>query len=83
MQGDVSLSAEDNPASMASLRVPLVQSTPVNYGGELEDEPEEHHDWLQSHTTVSFLLAGGMAGASEAFAIHNRYPLMRIFAGSF
>ncbi|KAG8218571.1 mitochondrial carrier, partial [Butyriboletus roseoflavus] len=63
MEGDVSLSAEDIPGSMASLQDPAERPIPVNHGGELEEEPEEHHDWLQGHTTIKFLLAGGMAGA--------------------
>lgn len=60
---------------MASLRVPAEQPTSANHGGELEEEPEEHRDWLQGHTAVMFLLAGGMAGAGEAFAMHERCPL--------
>ncbi|KAG9317394.1 mitochondrial carrier [Chiua virens] len=63
MEGDVSLSAEDSPASMASLRNPEPPPTPVKHEGVLEDEPEEQHDWLQGHTTLKFLLAGGIAGA--------------------
>ncbi|KAH0839862.1 mitochondrial carrier [Lanmaoa asiatica] len=63
MEGDVNLSADDDSGSMPSVRVPAEQSTPVNHGGELEEGPEEHHDWLQGHTAVKFLLAGGMAGA--------------------
>lgn len=83
MQGDISLSAGDNPASMASLRVPAVQLPSANHGGEPDDEPEEHRDWLQGHTAVKFLLAGGIAGAGEAFAVHKRCLLTLVLAGSF
>jgi solute carrier family 25 phosphate transporter 23/24/25/41 len=56
---------------MASLRAPMEQPTSVNHGSELEEEPEEHRDWLHGHPAVKFLLAGGIAGAGEAFAIHE------------
>lgn len=69
---------------MASLQVPAGRPVPANHGGELEEEPEEHHDWLQGHTAIKFLLAGGIAGAGEAFAIHRRCPLtIFVLAGSF
>jgi len=53
---------------MPSLRVPPATPAPVHHDwGEPDDDddevPEEHHDWLQGHTAVKFLLAGGMAGA--------------------
>jgi len=80
MEGDVSLSAEDDSEPMLG---PTEQTTPVNHGGELEDGPEEHHDWLHGHQTVKFLLAGGIAGAGDAFSIHKCYLLTVFLAGSF
>ncbi|KAF8450601.1 mitochondrial carrier domain-containing protein [Boletus edulis BED1] len=63
MEGDVSLSAEDNPVSIASFRVPAEHLGSVHHGGDVEEEPEEHRDWLHGHPAVMFLLAGGIAGA--------------------
>ncbi|KIJ70031.1 hypothetical protein HYDPIDRAFT_121357 [Hydnomerulius pinastri MD-312] len=63
MEGDVSLSAEDKPPPLPSLWTPA-ESTPANQDeDDFEEEPEEHHDWLQGHTAIKFLLAGGIAGA--------------------
>jgi solute carrier family 25 phosphate transporter 23/24/25/41 len=61
MEGDVSLSAEDKPHSPSWISQ---QSTASNEDG-FEEEPEEHHEWLQGHTAIKFLLAGGMAGAGK------------------
>lgn len=69
MQGDASLSAGDNPATMAPLQSPAEQPTFINHGGDLEEEPEEHRDWLHGHTAVKFLLAGGIAGAGKTLVI--------------
>lgn len=71
MEGDASLSPEDDSAPMLLLRSPAEQTTPVNLEGELEDEPEEQRDWLRGNQTVKFLLAGGIAGAGDAFSIHK------------
>lgn len=67
-QGDVGLIARDTRASVAS----SVQVAPTSRQDDLEDEPEEHHDWLHGHTAVKFLLAGGIAGAGEALVAHKR-----------
>lgn len=60
---------------MPSLRVPGEHPTSVNHGGDIEEEPEEHRDRLYGHTAVKFLLAGGIAGAGEAFGMHEGYLL--------
>ncbi|KAJ7276469.1 mitochondrial carrier [Mycena haematopus] len=51
MEGDVSLSAEDRPT--------------IHLTEALEEEEEDPHaqDWLEGHTALKFLLAGGIAGA--------------------
>ena len=56
---------------MTSLRAPAERPTPVGHRGELEEEPEEHRDWLHGHPVVKFLLAGGIAGTGEAFAVRK------------
>ncbi|KAH7914187.1 mitochondrial carrier [Hygrophoropsis aurantiaca] len=71
MEGDVSLSAEDKPPPP-----PLPRSLPSSsrdgaaknhVSGTDEDDwdesEEEHHDWLEGHTAIKFLMAGGIAGA--------------------
>ncbi|KAF9226538.1 mitochondrial carrier [Gyrodon lividus] len=63
MEGDVSLSAEDKPPPLPSFWTPQDSTSTNGDEGEFEEEPEEHRDWLQGHTAVKFLLAGGMAGA--------------------
>ncbi|KIK94699.1 hypothetical protein PAXRUDRAFT_11892 [Paxillus rubicundulus Ve08.2h10] len=59
MEGDVSLSAEDKPPPPSWIPQESTLSTEDGF----EEEPEEHHEWLQGHTAIKFLLAGGMAGA--------------------
>lgn len=29
------------------------------------EEEDEHHNWAEDHTALSFLLAGGIAGAGD------------------
>ncbi|TFK43469.1 mitochondrial carrier [Crucibulum laeve] len=77
MEGDVSLSAEDKPPDLSTLK-----SSNMGASGSglqylsmedededdddmyFEDEPEEeHHHFLEGHTAIKFLLAGGIAGA--------------------
>ena len=66
-QGDVSLSAENRPPDLSPLTAAATKS-PVSNGQnhELahgEDEEEEGHHFLEGHTALKFLLAGGIAGA--------------------
>lgn len=78
MEGDVSLSAEDKPPDGPSKAVPNaqvpvipqplhpVQSTYVEHEEEQEDDDDafdDSHGWLEGHTALKFLLAGGVAGA--------------------
>lgn len=39
--------------------------TPINDNDSLDEDVEEHHDLLQGHTAVKFLLSGGIAGAGK------------------
>jgi len=59
-KGDVSLSAEDKPPPIPSLWGTVAD---VDEDDFEEEEIEEHHDWLQGHTAIKFLMAGGTAGA--------------------
>jgi solute carrier family 25 (mitochondrial phosphate transporter), member 23/24/25/41 len=68
--GDVSLSAEDKPPD--TFRSPNVEqyaaeTRPITHEHDLlaDDEEEEHHGFLESHTALKFLLAGGIAGAGR------------------
>ncbi|KAF9247285.1 mitochondrial carrier [Melanogaster broomeanus] len=63
MEGDVTLSAEDNSPPLPSLLAPQESNLSNEDEGEFEEEAEEHHGWLQGNTAVRFLLAGGVAGA--------------------
>ncbi|KAK0206675.1 mitochondrial carrier [Desarmillaria ectypa] len=72
MEGDVSLSAEDKPpdktvqAPAIPQTLPPVQSTYVEHEEEQEDDDDtfdDSHGWLEGHTALKFLLAGGIAGA--------------------
>ncbi|KAH7887680.1 mitochondrial carrier [Phlebopus sp. FC_14] len=58
MEGDVSLSAEDKPPPSWTTSPPTDSNDDDNFADE-----EDHHDWLQGHTAIKFLLAGGIAGA--------------------
>ncbi|KAG7096881.1 hypothetical protein E1B28_004287 [Marasmius oreades] len=69
MEGDVSLSAEDKPPPPAltptrMLTVdPISHSYPQNEGHEDEEEGDDIQSFLDHHTALKFLLAGGIAGA--------------------
>ncbi|KAJ8468413.1 hypothetical protein ONZ45_g17252 [Pleurotus djamor] len=71
MEGDVSLSAEDKPPDIRYSRTPPLSHVPVPATETLddededlfEDEEEEAQQWLEGHTALKFLLAGGIAGA--------------------
>ena len=69
-QGDDSLSAENRPPDLSSFIVASKQP-PVSNGpdhelahGEDEGDDEGHH-FLEGHTALKFLLAGGIAGAGR------------------
>lgn len=71
--GDVSLSAEDKPPSPLAYKVMNQSSQSTNNSVDLEPDNEfqylaedgegEHHHFLEGHTALKFLLAGGVAGA--------------------
>ncbi|KAG6890563.1 hypothetical protein C0992_000571 [Termitomyces sp. T32_za158] len=73
MEGDALLSAEDRPPfnTMASGSGPTSprSTSPFSHQeeheeGELYDDDEhESHGWLDNHSAIKFLLAGGVAGA--------------------
>lgn len=75
-QGDVSLSAEDKPPEPASYKVMSTSSQTANGSLDLEPDGElayegdqeesEHHGFLEGHTALKFLLAGGVAGAGAS-----------------
>ncbi|KAK7470582.1 hypothetical protein VKT23_002006 [Stygiomarasmius scandens] len=70
MEGDVSLSAEDKPPSP-----PHTGNINANHSGqgarapvpvehdEDEIDDDDHHAFIEHHTALKFLLAGGIAGA--------------------
>lgn len=67
-QGDDSLSAENKPPDLSPFIAAATQP-PVSNGpnhelahGEGEEDDESHH-FLEGHTALKFLLAGGVAGA--------------------
>ena len=62
MSGDVSLSAEDKPPKFG--RPPLPPQAMHD-----QHEQEEHHHWLEGHTSLRYLLAGGIAGIGESSRI--------------
>ncbi|CAK5262696.1 unnamed protein product [Mycena citricolor] len=65
MEGDVSLSAEDHRPSPQSTNEHALPRT-ANHAPATEDAAEggQHdHGWLDGHTAIKFLLAGGIAGA--------------------
>ncbi|KAF7355376.1 Mitochondrial carrier protein [Mycena sanguinolenta] len=71
MEGDVSLSAEDRPTIQltsveASNATQIAHRLSTGHMQEVSEEEEEDphaHDWLEGHTALKFLLAGGIAGA--------------------
>lgn len=85
--GDVTLSAEDMSLNRPAHQVPkedVVEESgydPDDYDEEYLDdylddwlereEQEAHHGWLEGSLAVKFLLAGGVAGAGEAFTYLN------------
>jgi hypothetical protein len=75
-QGDVSLSAEDKPPPFAIIRPIPAEATSLlvdHMSSDMDDddtlegygEEEEHHNWLEGHSAIKFLAAGGIAGAGE------------------
>lgn len=67
------MSAEDKPPSMPSF-CPHPENTPINNDDTLDEDVEEHHDWLQGSTAIKFLLAGGMAGAGKCDLTYAKLP---------
>lgn len=77
MLGDVSLSAEDKPPDLGTLNAsnlgasgsgfpPAPSQSQVEEDHHYyEDDEEEHHHFLEGHTALKFLLAGGVAGAGK------------------
>ena len=71
-QGDVSLGAENKPPDsvlfLAATKKPPVsnESNQSTEGGEAE---EEGHHFLDGHTSLKFLLAGGVAGAGGSIPL--------------
>ncbi|KAL0070700.1 hypothetical protein AAF712_001921 [Marasmius tenuissimus] len=72
MEGDVSLSAEDKPpppllANTRTLPVEQSSSPKENHDNIVEDEEsgDDVQSFLDHHTALKFLLAGGIAGADE------------------
>ncbi|KAF9009005.1 mitochondrial carrier domain-containing protein [Cyathus striatus] len=62
MEGDVSLSAEDKPPEKVTLdHQDTIEKD--DYEEDDHDDDDEHHNWLEGHTALRFLLAGGVAGA--------------------
>jgi hypothetical protein len=73
-EGDAFLSAEDKPpevpirvsnmgASGSNLPQPSVRLEDDNTEEDYFEEDEESHNWLEGHTAIKFLMAGGIAGA--------------------
>ncbi|KAF9057628.1 mitochondrial carrier domain-containing protein [Panaeolus papilionaceus] len=64
MEGDVSLSAEDRPPIASTSGTNIHHRPPlVEVSEDTEEEEEEQHHFLEGHTAMKFLLAGGVAGA--------------------
>ncbi|KAF7292381.1 Mitochondrial carrier protein [Mycena chlorophos] len=65
MEGDVSLGAEERPS--VQLKERTVFATAGQEGTaqshHVQEEEEGTHSWLEGHTALKFLLAGGIAGA--------------------
>ncbi|KAJ7095453.1 mitochondrial carrier [Mycena belliarum] len=66
MEGDVSLSAEDRPTIQLKAEPSAAQRVDGGHHDAIpedEEEEEDPHGWLEGHTAMKFLLAGGIAGA--------------------
>lgn len=96
--GDVSLSAEDKPpdsilpkytnANLSAAGSQQLSSTPSNNARieYLEDDNEEEEDqpsFLERHTSIRFLLAGGIAGAGMFLVCIPSYPEVEYLSTSF
>jgi solute carrier family 25 phosphate transporter 23/24/25/41 len=71
MEGDVSLSAEDKPPD-SMFHSTTVASAPATmededyddgYVDDLDESEQHPHAWLEGHSALKFLFAGGVAGA--------------------
>ncbi|KAF7301731.1 Mitochondrial carrier protein [Mycena indigotica] len=63
MEGDVSLSGEDRPTIQLKERSGSIAITQQQQQAPLHEDDGESHSWLEGHTALKFLLAGGIAGA--------------------
>ncbi|KAJ7498844.1 mitochondrial carrier [Mycena latifolia] len=66
MEGDVSLSAEDRPTIQLKTEPSNVQNAQEldnDHPEVVSEDEEDSHGWLEGHTAMKFLLAGGIAGA--------------------
>lgn len=75
-QGDDSLSAENKPPDSALLiaaaKQPHASKNHEFPHDEEQEEEEEGHHFLEGHTALKFLLAGGVAGAGEFLPLECR-----------
>ncbi|KAF7332069.1 Mitochondrial carrier protein [Mycena kentingensis (nom. inval.)] len=63
MEGDVSLGAEDRPAVQLKERLDSKSLDDHTSAHQSDVEEEDEHSWLEGHSALKFLLAGGIAGA--------------------
>ncbi|KAJ7228593.1 mitochondrial carrier [Mycena pura] len=63
MEGDVSLSAEDHPTFQLKAEKAAAPIGDTRHAKAVSEEEEDPHGWLEGHTALKFLLAGGVAGA--------------------
>lgn len=69
------MSAEDRPtihlkAEASNAQMAQKLNTGHTQGEEEEEEEDPHaHEWLEGHTALRFLLAGGVAGAGECYSV--------------
>jgi solute carrier family 25 phosphate transporter 23/24/25/41 len=70
--GDVSLSAEDRPTIQLKAEPTNAHNAQKLDNGHPEavsEDEEDSHGWLEGHSAMKFLLAGGIAGAGECCII--------------
>lgn len=72
--GDVSLSAEDKPPaiptfpkSIPSRPAPITENDHDHHEDDFEDDEHHHHSWLDAHSAMRYLLAGGVAGIGKRY----------------
>jgi solute carrier family 25 phosphate transporter 23/24/25/41 len=83
LKGDVSLSAEDRPPTPPKPE-PSASQVGFDHSHDLEDdeddEDDDAHGWLEGHTAMKFLLAGGVAGAGECCNVLYALNLTRVLS---